>query len=75
MRVPRPGALHASLVKPTIGPRPPAMAIPPVDERSERTIVDQPHFQLRPAWAADMSEREMLASLRRRLTDGTPVYA
>jgi len=39
------------------------------------SIVDQPHFQLRPAWAADMTEREMLASLRRRLTDGTPVYA
>jgi len=39
------------------------------------TIVDEPHFQLRPAWAADISEREMLAELRQRVADGTPVYA
>lgn len=31
-----------------------------------KTIVDQPHFQLRPAWAADMPERSMLAALRER---------
>ena len=39
------------------------------------SLVDQPHFQLRPAWAADMSEREMLAELRERVSDGTPAYA
>ena len=39
------------------------------------SLVDQPHFQLRPAWAADMSEREMLAELRGRVSDGTPAYA
>jgi peptidoglycan L-alanyl-D-glutamate endopeptidase CwlK len=39
------------------------------------TIVDEPHFQLRPAWAADISEREMLVELRQRVADGTPVYA
>lgn len=39
------------------------------------SIVDQPHFQLRPAWAAGMPEREMLAALRRRVAEGEPVYA
>lgn len=34
------------------------------------TIVDQPHFQLRPAWAADMTDRVMLAELRRRIARG-----
>lgn len=29
-----------------------------------KTIVDEPHFQLRPAWAKSMSEREMLAEFR-----------
>jgi len=33
---------------------------------SWKSIVDQPHFELRPAWAADMSERSMLAELRSR---------
>lgn len=33
---------------------------------SWKNIVDQPHFELRPAWAADMSERSMLAELRSR---------
>lgn len=42
---------------------------------SWKSIVDEPHFQLRPAWAARMSEREMLAGLRARVTGGTPVYA
>lgn len=32
--------------------------------------VDEPHFQLRPAWAADLSEPEMLAELRRRKDSG-----
>ncbi|TAJ91583.1 MAG: M15 family peptidase [Gammaproteobacteria bacterium] len=40
-----------------------------------KTIVDQPHFQLRPAWAADISEKQMLAELRSRLDSQTPVYA
>ncbi|WP_160287310.1 M15 family metallopeptidase [Pseudomonas knackmussii] len=40
-----------------------------------KSIVDQPHFQLRPTWAADMSERDMLAELRRRKADGRAVYA
>lgn len=39
------------------------------------SIVDQPHFQLRPAWAADLSEKELLTALRDRLASGTSVYA
>lgn len=39
------------------------------------SIVDQPHFQLRPTWAADLSEKDMLAELRNRVAAGTPVYA
>ena len=39
------------------------------------SIVDQPHFQLRPAWAKRIAEREMLAELRRRAAEGAPVYA
>lgn len=39
------------------------------------TIVDQPHFQLRPAWAAELAEGEMLAQLRERVASGTPVFA
>lgn len=39
------------------------------------TIVDEPHFQLRPAWAADMTEKAMLAELRNRISNGTPVFA
>jgi peptidoglycan L-alanyl-D-glutamate endopeptidase CwlK len=40
-----------------------------------KTIVDQPHFQLRPAWAADESEQQMLAELRSRKDRGETVYA
>lgn len=40
-----------------------------------KTIVDQPHYQLRPEWAADMSERDMLAELRNRVAAGTPVFS
>jgi peptidoglycan L-alanyl-D-glutamate endopeptidase CwlK len=40
-----------------------------------KTIVDQPHFQLRPAWAADESESQMLAELRSRKDHGEAVYA
>jgi peptidoglycan L-alanyl-D-glutamate endopeptidase CwlK len=39
-----------------------------------KTIVDAPHFQLRPEWAADIPEREMLAALRSRTEDGIPVF-
>ena len=39
------------------------------------SLVDKPHFQLRPDWAANLSEREMLADLRERVRDGTPLYA
>lgn len=42
---------------------------------SWKTIVDQPHYQLRPAWAKDMTEKEMLAELRKRVAQGKPVYA
>lgn len=38
-----------------------------------KTIQDEPHFQLRPAWARDMSERDMLAELRRRNPQGVAV--
>jgi peptidoglycan L-alanyl-D-glutamate endopeptidase CwlK len=31
-----------------------------------KTIIDEPHFQLRPGWAVDLSEQEMLADLRGR---------
>lgn len=40
-----------------------------------KTIVDQPHFQLRPAWAGDLSEKNLLAQLRARTANGQPVYA
>ena len=40
-----------------------------------KTIVDEPHFQLRPMWAADLTERDMLAELRTRHESGEPAYA
>jgi peptidoglycan L-alanyl-D-glutamate endopeptidase CwlK len=40
-----------------------------------KTIVDQPHYQLRPAWAVDESEQRMLAELRSRKDRGEAVYA
>ena len=40
-----------------------------------KTLVDQPHFQLRPAWATGISEKQMLAELRNRVAGGLPVYA
>ena len=40
-----------------------------------KSIVDQPHFQLRPAWATEITEREMLALLRDRADSDTPIYA
>jgi peptidoglycan L-alanyl-D-glutamate endopeptidase CwlK len=38
-----------------------------------KTIVDQPHFQLRPAWAAGMTERSMLTELRKRTRLGQDI--
>ena len=38
-----------------------------------KTIVDQPHFQLRPAWAGDMTDRAMLAELRQRTARGEAI--
>jgi hypothetical protein len=40
-----------------------------------KTLVDQPHFQLRPAWAADLSERDLLAELRARTAAGRHLLA
>jgi peptidoglycan L-alanyl-D-glutamate endopeptidase CwlK len=40
-----------------------------------KTIVDQPHFQLRPSWASDMTEKEMLADLRARVAGALAIYA
>jgi peptidoglycan LD-endopeptidase CwlK len=40
-----------------------------------KSLVDQPHFQLLPEWAKDLSERDMLAQLRGRVDDGMPVFA
>lgn len=39
-----------------------------------KTIVDQPHYQLRPLWASNISERDMLAELRGRKESGVGVY-
>lgn len=39
-----------------------------------KTIQDEPHFQLRPAWARDLSERDMLAELRRRNSQGVAFF-
>ena len=39
-----------------------------------KTIVDQPHFQLRPKWATELKEREMLAELRTRRDSGEGAY-
>jgi peptidoglycan L-alanyl-D-glutamate endopeptidase CwlK len=35
-----------------------------------KTIQDEPHFQLRPKWASNLSERDMLAGLRSRKDSG-----
>ena len=39
-----------------------------------QTIVDQPHFQLRPLWAKNLSEEEMLANLRERKERNQAIY-
>jgi peptidoglycan L-alanyl-D-glutamate endopeptidase CwlK len=40
-----------------------------------KTIKDEPHFQLRPSWARDEAERDMLAELRSRAESGEAFYA
>ena len=40
-----------------------------------KTIQDEPHFQLRPAWALNLSERDMLTELRMRKEKGVTVFA
>ena len=40
-----------------------------------KTIQDEPHFQVRPAWARDLSERDMLAELRARRERGDSAFA
>lgn len=40
-----------------------------------KSIVDEPHFQLRPSWAKGMKESAMLAELRERREDGRNVFA
>lgn len=40
-----------------------------------KTIQDEPHFQLRPAWARNLSERDMLAELRARRALGKSAFA
>jgi peptidoglycan L-alanyl-D-glutamate endopeptidase CwlK len=40
-----------------------------------KTIQDEPHFQLRPKWAGDLRERDMLAELRSRKGSGKAAYA
>jgi peptidoglycan L-alanyl-D-glutamate endopeptidase CwlK len=40
-----------------------------------KSIQDEPHFQLRPKWAGDLSERDMLAELRSRKESGKAAYA
>jgi len=39
-----------------------------------KTIVDQPHYQLRPVWAKELPEKQMLAELRNRHDSGGGVY-
>lgn len=36
---------------------------------------DEPHFSLRPTWAASMTERELLTELRARKQSGKPIFA
>ncbi|MBN8422865.1 MAG: M15 family metallopeptidase [Verrucomicrobia bacterium] len=40
-----------------------------------KSIVDEPHFMFRPAWAAGMSESSMLAELRRRKSAGEGFFS
>jgi peptidoglycan L-alanyl-D-glutamate endopeptidase CwlK len=38
-------------------------------------FVDEPHYQLRPHWAKGMTEREMLAILRTRVSKKIDILA
>jgi peptidoglycan L-alanyl-D-glutamate endopeptidase CwlK len=38
-------------------------------------FVDKPHYQFRPAWSKNMTERELLASLRRRVAEKVDILA
>ena len=38
-------------------------------------FVDEPHYQYRPAWSKNMTERELLASLRQRVADRIDILA
>lgn len=38
------------------------------------SLVDRPHFELRPSWAENMTESGMLAELRRRTASSTPIF-
>jgi peptidoglycan LD-endopeptidase CwlK len=40
-----------------------------------KSLVDEPHFQLRPKWALALNEKDMLAELRRRLKDEKTAFA
>lgn len=40
-----------------------------------KTIQDEPHFQFRPAWARELSERDMLAELRARTEKRAAIFA
>lgn len=39
------------------------------------TFHDEPHFQLRPSWAVNLSEDQMLAAMRSRIDEGQAIYA
>ncbi|HEX8279983.1 MAG TPA: M15 family metallopeptidase [Chthoniobacterales bacterium] len=39
-----------------------------------KTIKDEPHFQLRPKWAGNVAERDMLAELRSRTESGRAFF-
>ena len=38
-------------------------------------FVDEPHYQFLPPWSANMTERELLASLRRRVAEKVDILA
>lgn len=40
-----------------------------------KSFQDRPHYELRPTWAADLSESEMLAELRLRVANRQAIYA
>lgn len=40
-----------------------------------KTFHDEPHFQLRPTWAAALTEKQMLAEMRSRIEEGVAIYS